>query len=434
MIYVLLYALAWIITFLMVVIKKRNYGLGGLVVCVYLISALFSIYFIQNISAFAVLNVNENKMHFAPFCFLFFNILLCAYPLIHFDEPLGTLKVDIQQSEHIFKQFTLLLSPFVIYAFVSLCIHDINLNTSALADIYADTSEGKSSFAGMSWLGKKCTVLMSYLSYIWPIAFFVCLSSENGKKLAVIPLLGVFCSFLISYATGARVGIFRSALYFFIVYLLFKSSLDVNTVKRLNIAILSAVGGIILLFALITISRFADTKDDVFSWISMYAGEGALRFSENAWDLSKTSNGDMCFSLIKQILGFDTFTDNNLRRDFYEVRLRIPTKIFYTYIGDWYIDLGLVPTVLLSCIMSYCIMRIIKNAIFRECFSLMQVLILAVLVQIIAFGFTYYSAKTYTVQLDLLRTFLVLWVLLAVGKRQGRENSEQDSCDLANEE
>lgn len=429
MIPVILYSLAWLVTFYVSVIKNKNYGLGGLVVCAYLVSSLFSVYFIQNLSSFTLLHVDENKMRIAPFCFLFINILLCTYPLIHFDQALSTLKVDIHKYNKVFEQFALWLSPFVVYAFIVLCIHDVNLNTNALANVYADTSEGKDSLEGLDWLGKKCAVLMAYLSYIWPIAFFVCLVGKR-KKIAIIPILGVFCSFLISYAAGARVGIFKSALYFLIVYLLFKSTLDIKTVKRLNVVILVAISGIVLLFALITISRFGDSDEDVMSWVSMYAGEGALRFSENAWNLTKTSNGDMCFSLVKQFFGFDTITDNNIRRDFYETRLGIPTIIFYTFLGDWYIDLGIVPTVLLSCLMFFCLMRIIKKAIQRNCFNLMQILTLAILVRILAFGFMYYSEKTYGAQLDIIRSFILMWLIIKFGGKNNDTSTLQDNLQF----
>lgn len=198
---------------------------------------------------------------------------------------------------------------------------------------------------------------------------------------------------------------------------MFRNTLEKDLIKRINLVLLISGGVIVLTLALITISRFGDSDEDIMSWISMYAGEGALRFSENAWGLNITSNGDTCFSFIKEVLGLDTFTDTLERRDHYSSILKIPTTIFYTYIGDWYIDLGLIPTSILSFLISIIINKFLKKAIIKKELRLNELFVICVITLILTFGFTYYVVKTYGSQLELIRCFLFVYIISCFSKK-----------------
>lgn len=369
----------------------------------------FSLYFVQGRSNFTVIHVDVNKMGFPPFIYLFVCICICIWPFIKFSNKLSLIKVDVVANMKIIEQFLKICLPFIVWGFVTLLIQVATVNTGALADAYADTSEGIDAFANVNWLGKKCIVLIALLSYLWPIFFFCCISNKSSKKIAAIPLIASFCSILISYACGARVGIFRSGLFFLIVYLIFKNSMGKALVKRINLYLIVGVGIVVLTLALITISRFGESDEDIMSWIAMYAGEGPLRFSEYAWNLNVTSEGDTCFSFFKQMLGMDTFTSNIDRRNHYALVLKIPTTIFYTFVGDWYIDLGFFPTLILCLCISYVLYKILKKITTRGTIQLTGIAILSIACLVFVFGFTYYSIKTYTVQMDIVRSFVLLF-------------------------
>lgn len=192
-------------------------------------------------------------MGFPPFIYLFVCICICIWPFIKFSNKLSLIKVDVVANMKIIEQFLKICLPFIVWGFVTLLIQVATVNTGALADAYADTSEGIDAFANVNWLGKKCIVLIALLSYLWPIFFFCCISNKSSKKIAAIPLIASFCSILISYACGARVGIFRSGLFFLIVYLIFKNSMGKALVKRINLYLIVGVGIVVLTLALITI-------------------------------------------------------------------------------------------------------------------------------------------------------------------------------------
>lgn len=406
---IVLYVAAWVAMFYFFVIRKKVYGIGAIIIGVYMLSAFFSLYFMQGRANFTVIHVDVSKMTFPPFIYLFVCICICIWPFIKFSNKLSLIKVDVAANMKIIELLLKICLPFIVWGLITLLIQVATVNTVALADAYTDTTEGIDAFANVNWLGKKCIVLIALLSYLWPIFFFCCISNKCSKKITAIPLIASFCCILLSYACGARVGIFRSGLYFFIVYLIFKNSMEKTLVKRINLYLIIGAGTVILTLALITISRFSESDEDIISWIAMYAGEGPLRFSEYAWNLNVTSEGDSCFSLFKQMLGMDTFTSNIDRRDHYASVLKIPTTIFYTFVGDWYIDLGFFPTLILCLCISYVLYKILKKITTRGTIQLTSIATLSIACLVFVLGFTYYSIKTYTVQMDIVRSFVFLF-------------------------
>ena len=89
--------------------------------------------------------------------------------------------------------------------------------------------------------------------------------------------------------------------------------------------------------------------------------------------------------------------------------LKIPTTIFYTFVGDWYIDLGFFPTLILCLCISYVLYKILKKITTRGTIQLTSIATLSIACLVFVLGFTYYSIKTYTVQMDIVRSFVFLF-------------------------
>lgn len=409
---VIIYFLLWCSTFCLYIIKKRHFGIGGLILTIYAVSAFFSFYFVSNIGmvSYSNLLVNENRLTLWPFLYLYVNIFICIWPLLYYSGSLSKLKIQIADHGGLLYKFVYVSMPFVLIGFISILFFASSINTAALADSYEDTKEGGVVFSSLPWISKKCIVYISWMNLVWPILFFIFIVKGNKyAKASWIPLTGFIATILISYVCGARVGIFKSILFFIIIYLVFKNSLSQSRVRLINIILLSSVSLIAVTLFYITVSRFGDTNMDLLTWFSLYAGEGPLRFAEYAWPLTQTSNGDTCFSLIKEFLGFDTFSDSLVRREHYSMVLKIPTTIFYTYIGDWYIDLGPILTLLLSIGISVLIKKQCKRLVDREYKSgLGFVFFICFISLIFSFGFTYYVAKSYSTQLEVLRIALLI--------------------------
>lgn len=154
-----------------------------------------------------------------------------------------------------------------------------------------------------------------------------------------------------------------------------------------------------------------NTQTDIWTWISLYLGEGSLRFSQYVWNLNTTSAGDTCFSFIKDLLGLETFTDNTSRRDFYEVRLGIPTSIFYTMIGDFYQDLGFVGTIILVIIIYIILNKMLQRIVNKHSFTFVSLFFISIFTLIFLHGFMYYIFKQYSLQMNLFLSFILIYFL-----------------------
>ncbi|WP_444338458.1 O-antigen polymerase [Phocaeicola plebeius] len=405
-IYINAYALGWIILFLLFIIKNRALGIGGIILLTYCISSLSSNYFYTNTIGF-----ERTIFSFPPFIFLFTCIFICILPLLIHSKELCSLQIKLTDKMQIVYIFLLLCTPIIIEGFLEISYIAFKTNSTKLVNIYE--SEVDIIGSQLSFIGRKTLAIIRWFQYLWPILFFYCIAKGNKyKKFSIIMMLAFISGLLEGYAGASRVTIIRSIFYFLIVYILFKSSLSIKTIRIINICIIVSISLIGGLLALITISRFnaLSSNIDIFTWISLYTGEGELRFAQHLWDLKETTNGDTCFSLFKQILGLDTFTDLEARRAFYEMKLKIPTTIFYTYIGDWYQDLGASGTILFCIAIAIIQEKFIRRIIKRKYLTICNLLFLSMIICIFIFGIMYYVFKSYMVQVLILPN--IIWAII----------------------
>ena len=149
----------------------------------------------------------------------------------------------------------------------------------------------------------------------------------------------------------------------------------------------------------------------MLTWMSLYSGEGILRFSQYIWDLSKTSFGDTNFSFIKDMMDLETFTNTLDRREFYEIRFGIPTSIFYTFIGDICIDFGKCWAILFFCLLSIGINMLINASVRRRYYTFVDIYLLGLYILMIIYGVMYFFCKTYIAQSRVFIGFIVILLI-----------------------
>lgn len=396
---IITYVVGWFILFFTHFLKKKKLDIAGTIMLIYSTMGATSIYFYYNAPASReIFNVT-----FAPFIYLFFCIFICILPLIKYENKTNHIKLKDYNDKNSIKFILILLSPFVLDSFIELLFLAFNTNLISLGEAY--NAEKGTVLLQLSSLGKKGAFICHFGAYLWPFLFFFSLSRDRSQKIiSIIALLAYLCEILQGYVNGDRVTLVRFIIYFCIVFRLMKNGLDQRIRKRISIFGISSFLIIFILLAAITIGRLNDLSNDynAQSFLSLYSGEGCIRFSQYIWNLNSSSNGDTCFSLIKNTLGFDTFTDNFARRTFYEQQFRIPTYIFYTYIGDLYQDLGRYGTIIF-CFLSYFVLShfLLKCNKKSGC-SFTTLFLISIFLQTFIFGFMYYNFKTYNDQLQLI--------------------------------
>lgn len=408
-VYLYVYALAWIVEFAVYYWKTKSIGVGGVLIITYTISSLTSIFFLNNMDD---LFDTGDDLAAGPLIYLFLclNIMIC--PIFVHSKRLGTLPIKVSGTYFLYV-FLIICSPFIIESFFEISLISSSTNTNSLGSIYesdADTIGNQ-----LSWLGRKTTAIVGWFLYLWPILFFI-LYQKGGKyrRVSYFAILAFLTSMLRDYAAASRVGIVRAMMYFFLVFMLYKYNISRKNRKKIEIAFGIGGGSLILLLAIITISRFSYSGSgditSVWVWVSLYIGEAPIRFCQYMWTITTTGNGDNTFSLLKEVLGLNPIIDMEQRRAFYEAKLGIPNNIFYTIIGDFYVDLGRVGTLVYCVCYSFLLNLYIKYIINKRYLSLSSFFILSLILLSSEFGIMYFAFKLYMIQVYLVPSFVLLVV------------------------
>ena len=404
-IYLSMYLYAWIAVFIIFVLRTKSVGIGGIIILTYVISAIASIIFYNGLE---FLNVGED-LSWAPLIYLFSCINICLIPIYVYSKKMSTLKVKLGGSkDSIIDGFILLCSPFLFEAFVEMFIIATSTNADSLNGIYESVKDTVGE--QLSFLGRKTMAICRNFHYLWPILFFYQLVKKKKGVYIVAPLIATITGFLEAYASASRVAIVREIMYIFILLMLFKNSLDKKMRKKILKIFIISLCSIVFLLSLITLSRFnkgnQGSNDDILIWVSLYLGEGPIRFCQYMWNIVNFGNGDNVASLFKEIIGLDPIVDMEQRRVVYERITGIPCMIFYTFIGDFFVDFGPILTIGICIIFSMLLYFYLKKCITRGYLYLDSILFLGLMLLMLEFGFMYYTFKVYMVQLLLIPTIM----------------------------
>ena len=410
-IYLAGYAIAWITLTALYIIRTKGVGLGGMLLITYSLSALMSIVFFGGMGAFLTEGAD---ISWQPLLYLFLTINICLFPILRHSKDLRSIPFrDNGKGVRFLKYFILICSPFIIEAFLEMGMIAVSTSTSSLGGIYE--SEGDVVGDKLSFFGRKTMAIVRWFTYVWPILFFYFLNKgKQGKKSMWLSFLACFCVVLEAYAGASRLAIVRYLMYMFIIFVLFR----VNMAKELQHKIINLfifIGGfLIVLLSLITISRFAmgggGDNNDIWTWIALYIGESPIRFCQYLWDVKATMQGDNSFALFKNLLGMDTITDLEERREYYELHLGIPNRIFYSFIGDFFFDLGKYLTLIFTFLFSFSLDHYIRNILKRGYYTMPSLLILAMIILVLEFGIMYFCFKLYIVQILLIPNFILVYL------------------------
>ena len=134
-----------------------------------------------------------------------------------------------------------------------------------------------------------------------------------------------------------------------------------------------------------------------------YSGEGPLNYNQYAEDANGTLEGNITLYVFKKLVGLNT---EEVTRDFFytsEAKLGIPLNIFYTYIGTFVLDIGLVATFLLLFFVSFLMVGILNRQ--RGVLTFSTIFLFYIYIRIILFGFNgfvYTGTATQLILVDLL--------------------------------
>lgn len=397
-----------ITTFLIYLFYTKRPMVTKVLVGIWLVSFISSCIYAQ-FGLFGMVDIQYTAVIYFDAC-----ILIYLYPLIvnhtniYCNIPENTIRVC--------ERLLLVLGVLFTVPFFENVIQFINTFSApsdSILDVYSDKMDVDNTIEVVTWLDPvslQITKTFGRFNRISLPLLFVIFTKRDyiPYKYYFFYFVAVFTPILGDINTSGR-----SVFAFFIIsvvvlYFLFKNSLAIKIPKPLLIAAFSIIG--ISVVGIVTISTIRSDAYNAEGWIwtSLYFGEGSVRFLDQMWNIKCSMLGDNSFSYFTSLLGFDAVTDVLQRRVVWNESVTGVDPIrFYTFIGDWFGDLGVYFTLPFIVILSYCINRYLK----KDSHGLVGVFLVYIYIYIFAVGFTYYCFKAYYGQYSVVFSVIVLYII-----------------------
>ncbi len=375
-------------------IRKKKSRLSIFVSAIWCASAVFSLVFY---------GLNGNNWEFRtytnltlqPFVFIFVCILLYIIPLTRIEDRSAIL-VDADYSLlTIFSWIIVIISIAPFLANLVYAINHIGESLSSFAENYETEVE---------ILEGNVAILNKYAKYartFSPILLFYFLQRPNPNKLL---LIGLFCAFLNpslgNLNSGSRFLFAADFLYLLAVYFIFSKSIDDNVRSRIRIIGSLLLSFFIVIFISISIFRFTTTNSssaniEATTSFGLYAGEGMLNFSSNMWNISRRTGGSNTLTVVDYMMGDNPTTVRDA--DKVSAKAGIPLNIFYTVVGDFYIDFG--PNVTLAIFFGIFLILSFLLRKQKTHYSFYELVWICLFIRIIVIGFTYFPYMNLSMEL-----------------------------------
>jgi oligosaccharide repeat unit polymerase len=408
-IYNMLFFLAMLI---MYQYREKKFTAVSYILAMWLASSIFSIFYVMSYGPF-------DRLTIKPYFYLELCFLISLYPVYKFD--VNCLK-NIHVDENLLNILILAVSVTAILPFFENLIHFIDTyilhpDVNTLFKMYNDkTTVGVDKYDLTGWIspiGRICNSITLKFQPLVLLSLFYYLTREKINRFRIWGLLLILANIsLFTLLMSGRTTVTFLFLFFVFFYSLFRSILSKKILKKIVVIFIVVVGCIVIVVGILSIARFeghsVDVHHNMFEWISTYLGGGLVDFNDSMWNISQYTKGDRSFSFFLNILGFDTYTDHmEFRQHWTELKTNVLPHRFYTYIGDWYSDLGLF-TVLLIIVLSLIVRKTTSK---RNSISFMSLYVYVSFCYVIVNGFMYYPILSSHEALGFVLCLIVCFIL-----------------------
>lgn len=359
--YIILYFIVWSLVTIFSFKKLETINSYTVIVLSYAVYAFVSLF------CYNLLIERFNDITLFPFVYLFLMLIIALRPIKQYEES----KIDECRCVN----NGIIYAIFFIFIIASLIVLPRALSNlqegitvmfaseDGAAELYKEMHEngeiGANAKGGIVGL---CNIIRYLLFEISVFSFFYYLILPGKKNKFLVSFL-LFCfivDVIISLADGNRTGSTMSMFTVLITTLIFYKFMNNDLrkiVRRIGVIFIS----IFLFFTLaVTIGRSTMRDGGAVEGITEYVGQANLYFNEYALKQDGLRYGDRTCNYFKNILGYD-----NVPKSIMQVRSKYPfLKLndhnFSTFVGDFVIDFGAVPTAFIFIIFSYIFTRITK--------------------------------------------------------------------------
>lgn len=364
--------------------RAKKYKIASYLIAVYTFSLLFSIILYNSTS--------DSQYKFAN---LVPSVVFCIFLMFYF-IPFFKRDITIVQTNNVvfLRRFSIvgkILSLILLIGCLCLLTKIREAFAYGLVDtrvaMYSDENIF-TSYTPIEHIGHSILRWLSGLCYTVLIMFFYAYSFINKQRLLkALLLISSLSAVYLGLMVGGRTNLMYWILFFIFCLVLFWPHFSSYKKRTITILSLTTLGLLIGYMIFITIGRAAVAHGgDTENFLVTYAGQSYLNFCyffENldfhAYSLRRI------FPLSSTIL--NGRFDLNEYRDMIMYKTGMNIGIFYTFLGDIFVDTGLLGMFMYTIFY----FTLARRAMRRKVFTLSNLLILGVLYQIPLHGLFYYS-------------------------------------------
>ncbi|MDU2205017.1 MAG: O-antigen polymerase [Thomasclavelia ramosa] len=401
----ILLVLVFFIALTVVQVLKKKWNISIYLLLIYTLSILFSI-FLSNISP-KYMNMYPKLIPSILFCIF---IYLCIKPFfIH--EP----TIEGFKDKKVEKKFILVgyvVSALLIIGII-LVLPKIRYTFSyGIGNVREDMFKGLFDFSesGATMIGTRILLWLGNLCYPIIIMFFYSLAFlKRNFILKMMLFISSFAEIILGFFVGGRTNIIYYALFFLYALIMFYKYLTKN--KKFYIMLVSMLTLFIILLYLfvVTTSRFGATENGTTNSLISYIGQPYINFcyffSEFNWH---PYTFERIFPLTSSVL-FGEF-DMYAFRTLLEANTGLNIGVFYTFLGDIFVDLGVFGLSAFVFIYNRLGTRIIQKK--SNNYNISSLFNFSILYIIPLHGIFYYSAYQKYVIFSFILTVLLGWYII----------------------
>lgn len=407
-----IYFLAFVALFWLLYVKK--FSLVPLyIVGIWCVSSFFAILFQL------AFDVKYEKLSILPYVFLFICFCISLFPIVKCQKRMENAIpcVTFGLFDKIIWVFILLsLIPF--YENLRYVISSYGaIDTSGLADMYNDKMYGDG--IKVTWLSSLGMIGNSldgvFIQLLVFIPFYFLTRKKINKYLLLFSFLPVLNHVLFQLASSGRGFATQFFLDAVFLILLFRKQIPSTRFKKLKLVSLVVIPCFFLLLSILTLARGNSSNKGVETSITVgyYVAKSHLDFNESLWNIREHTEGDNSFGFVKDLIGLDVPKDKNAYWNYSKTGI-IPS-LFYTYIGDWYMDFGPFFTIVLLLIWSFVFSIIFIRE--KRTASLLPFFLYFVFCEILINGWTINIFKTSGSFRNLLLSIVLLFIIQKLSKK-----------------
>lgn len=163
-------------------------------------------------------------------------------------------------------------------------------------------------------------------------------------------------------------------------------------------------------FVAITVSRFGDSRNTTaMGSMIAYAGKAPINFNKYVYNTNDIRYGDRTANLFKKMLGYDVPANHEEGQILYS-HLKIDDSTFYTFVGDFVMDFGVVGAAVLFVTLTLFLLFVVR--IKGHIMGLHQLFVIYFVVTICAQGGMYMFSFTYSGNWKIIGAIFFYFILL----------------------